>query len=338
MKRAERVLIISMQKSGTHLIQELMTALDYRIYGAARIAPEVSPVFDDEQRSAIARLVMNKDEYEALNEHGNADRFLELTDAAWESLAWTWQKRLGVPLVNRYGQEQMDFIERAPHHHQISSTRFVETPPNICWIFHELDSNKVDGKFLEEWSETGEPRIIFNYRDPRDVMLSFVNYLSGKTGRGFGNFSEFKVFSRILQSKDSLKEKLSYALRDRSFPGHGDLERAMWMLHHPKVCKVSFEELVGPSGGGTYQAQYTVIERILKHLGIAGNPEEFGNRIFNQNAFTFMKGQIGGWQDVYTSEHMYLFEKAFGDILEQYGYATVGAEKNRAKRHDVSVL
>ena len=81
-----------------------------------------------------------------------------------------------------------------------------------------------------------------------------INFLTGKTGNGIGNFSEFQIFSRILDSLPSLDDQLTYALSDPSFPTQGDLGRMFWLLSHPNVCKISFEELIGPHGGGSEEA------------------------------------------------------------------------------------
>ena len=54
---AERIMIVSLMKSGTHLIQELIVALGYKVYGSSRIPPEIRPVFDRDARLKIAEMV-----------------------------------------------------------------------------------------------------------------------------------------------------------------------------------------------------------------------------------------------------------------------------------------
>ena len=41
--KEERVILISLQKSGTHLIQELMVHLGYGMWGESKITPEIEP-------------------------------------------------------------------------------------------------------------------------------------------------------------------------------------------------------------------------------------------------------------------------------------------------------
>jgi hypothetical protein len=304
-------------KSGTHLIQELFVALGYGIYGQSRIPAELRPVLDDETRLRTARLVYDAG---ALAELESKEEFSEATDRAWDALGWAWQIRFGLPLENRYGFEvtNADLIEQAQR--RSASSDFADTPSGVCWVLPELDVKRLDGRFIREWSSTGEPRIVFNYRDPRDVLLSMVNFLVGRTRQGVGTFSEFQIFARILESKQTLDEQLSYALCDPSFPGAGDFERALWLLHHPNVCKVSFEELVGPDGGGSVDAQRRAVGHILDFVDAAGDPDTLAQRLYRRDAFSFYKGRIGAWRDVFSREHLKLFERRFGEVLSLYGY------------------
>ena len=103
-------------------------------------------------------------------------------------------------------------------------------------------------------------------------MVSFVNYMCGRTGRGFGNFASYQVMSRVLNNLGSFEEKLTYALEDVNFPGHGDLRDLYWLFKHPYVCTVRFEELIVLTGGWSRDKQVTAIKRILTHLNVNGDP------------------------------------------------------------------
>jgi L-ornithine N5-monooxygenase len=316
---AERVIVISIMKAGTHLIQELMVALGYGIYGQSRVTPDIRPVLDAQTRWRIARMVYGAEEIAKL-EASEETAFIEGTDRAWDALAWTWQIKFGMPVINRYGRQAINtaLVEQAQA--RTLASDFSETPAKMCWMLTEFDIDKIDGHFLQEWTTTGEPRIIFNYRDPRDVILSMVNFLSGNTKRGYGHFSEFQVFNKILSSKPTLEEKLTYALTDPSFPGYDAFAKTLWLLNHPNVCKVSFEELVGANGGGSMQAQQHAVARVLDFLGQDKPAESVASQLFSQDAFSFFKGQIGAWHDVFTPEHQKLFNDRLGHMLSLYGY------------------
>ncbi|MFJ8196355.1 hypothetical protein [Streptomyces sp. NPDC096152] len=318
--RAERVVVVSLMKSGTHLVQELMLALGYRIYGQSRIPQEIQPVLDEGTRDRIVRMVHGDQAADALGEQGE-EAFRVGSDQAWEALGWAWQQRLGMPLVNRYGARltQTELVEQA--FRRTAGTPFSATPENTCWIIPELDIKKLDGKFVEEWAQTGEPRILFMYRDPRDMVLSMVNFLLGKTVQGFGNFSEFQVFHSILKSKGSLEERLLYALSDPAFPGSGDHERMLWLLNHPNVCSLSFEEMVGPQGGGSAEAQLDVVRRVIEFVGADADPEKTADGIFRRDSFSFFKGQIGSWREAFTPRVERLAHERLAKSLELYGYS-----------------
>ncbi len=319
--QAQRVVIVSLMKSGTHLLQELMVALGYKMYGAGvRLRPEILPVLDEATRWRIARLAYDKHALGELETAG-PEEFAEATDRAWDALGWSWHIRLAQPLVTWYSREMVDsgFIEQV--HRRTVGSDFADTPAGVCWVVNQFDIRQLDGHFLREWSQTGEPKIIFNYRDPRDVLLSMVNFLSDRTGKGFSNYNDFLVFSRILKSKASLEEQLAYALTDPSFPAQRDLAHMIWLLNHPDVCKTSFEELVGPRGGGTAKAQAGALNRVFEFLGVTGTgPDDVSGGLFNPDVFSFYRGQIGGWREAFTPELERLAEDRLGDLLRLYGY------------------
>jgi hypothetical protein len=319
--RAERVLLVSLMKSGTHLIQELIVALGYGVYGSSRIPPEIRPVLDDDTARRMARMVYDEKTFGQLAGAGDP-AMREAGLKAWEALGWAWQLRLGMPLESRYGAELINTVMIQQALRRTADSAFAQTPANVCWVATELDIKKVDGGFLREWSATGEPRIIFMYRDPRDMTLSMVNFLSGRTAQGYGNYSEFGVFNRILSAKPSLADKLTYALTDPAFPGVDDYQRSLWLLHDPNVCKVSFEELVGPDGGGSPAAQLAAIGRITEFLGLAADAREIASRLFRRDSFTFYKGQIGSWREAFGPEHKAILASRLGAAIEQYGYAS----------------
>jgi hypothetical protein len=153
-----------------------------------------------------------------------------------------------------------------------------------------------------------------------------VNFLSGKTAGGFGNYSDFLVFNRILDALPTLADKLTYALTDPAFPCMGDHRRALWLLHHPQVCKVSFEDLVGVRGGGSADAQLATVRRVVEFLGFGGNPdvipERLADQLFNRGSFTFYRGQIGAWREAFTSAHRRLVADRLGAVIDLYGYGS----------------
>jgi hypothetical protein len=248
--------------------------------------------------------------------------FNSATDRAWEALAWSWQARFGIPLANLYSMELIDtgLIQQA--YQRTVGSSFTDTPAGICWVLHEFDLPKIDGAFLREWADTGQPKVIFNYRDPRDTILSLINFISGRTKQGLSSFSNLLTFRDILLSKPTLDERVTFALTDPSFPCQpADFMRMAWLLHHPGVCKVSFEALVGPEGGGSAESQVRATARLIDFLQDADSPaERVASSLYNRDAFSFYQGRIGTWREVFTAEHCRIAEERFGEVLSLYGY------------------
>jgi hypothetical protein len=313
-------MVISFQKSGTHLMQELMLELGYRMVGVPRPSPHTVPDFDDGQRSAIAALVMSKVDHDALLDTAGTEEFVERTDAAWSALLWHWQRRLGQQVVNRYGQTRVDSADGVISNPYLPYTRFADTPAGLCWMFHELDLHRVDGSFLSEWVETASPPLILNCRDPRDTVVSMINFLEGRTRAGYGNFFEADIFSAILASKPTWEEKIDYALRDPWFLARDQFEKALWLFNHPDVCKVRYEDLIGRQGGGSREAQVDAVRRILRHVGSDRDAEAVADRMYNPDSWSFYQGRSGGWRERFTDRNLDRFAEQFGDILAQYGY------------------
>lgn len=309
-QRAERVVVVSLMKSGTHLIQELIVALGYGVVGQSRITEDIKPKLDDEVGDRIRLLVAEKSRVDGVD-----------PKQAWESLSWAWQHRLGARLGSLYGMEFL--VNQDVEHvaHRTARSRFADTPPNTCWILPRLRLPDVDGAFLNEWRDTGEPRIILMYRDPRDVLVSMINFLQGKTAVGFGRFSNFAVYSKILQSLPDISTRVGYALADPDFPGAGDFLTSLWLLRHPDVCAVSFEELVGARGGGSEDLQQTAIRRVIRFLGCSNADTVPGDRLFNTGSFSFYKGQIGNWRKELSPELQEFVTQHFARELAEYGYS-----------------
>ncbi|MBV1849979.1 sulfotransferase domain-containing protein [Catellatospora tritici] len=188
-----------------------------------------------------------------------------------------------------------------------------EYPPRTCLFLHGLEV----GSHLLNWCSTREPRILFNYRDPRDSLLSLVNYLLQRANEPYSQFARNVIFAEILEAMPSASAQLDFAITHMG--EHVEkYNRNSWLLFHPSVAKLSFEELVGTDGGGSESQQRATIRRVGEFLGIAPRDEE--PRLFDSSVRTFFRGQIGAWRDVYSPEQTRTFGRLYGDVLRTYGY------------------
>ncbi|HVW99781.1 MAG TPA: hypothetical protein VHA52_05035 [Candidatus Babeliaceae bacterium] len=93
-----------------------------------------------------------------------------------------------------------------------------------------------------------------------------------------------------------------------------------WMKH-PAFYTVKFENLVGPKGGGTLDAQLQEIKNIARHIGIHLTDTQalkVSNELFG-GTWTFREGKIGDWKNHFKQKHIDAFKKRAGQFLIYYG-------------------
>jgi hypothetical protein len=193
--------------------------------------------------------------------------------------------------------------------------------PNAAYFLHECPVNGFRRTILEHWRAHGDPKFIYNYRDPRAVLLSQVNYLRQRHRRvSFSGTPYHLLFSDVLQAQPTERDALDVALQcmgdylTESFLG------SVWMLHHPQVLKLRYERLVGERGGGRADHQLEEVASVLRHLGLAGDPRAIAARLYDPSQATFHRGSSEAWREVYTPAQLQLFERRYGHLLDIYGY------------------
>ena len=319
--RAERVIVVSPRKSGTHLIQRLMALLDYGIYGEPVPSAEGRAAFSLRERLELAERFLEPEELADIDIRRDTKEFVRRTDLLLIQLGWIWQVRLAARNLSHVEVSHPDAEFRLRMKPDAWRRPFWQTPPRLCWMFHAIDVWRMDPKFLNERTTNAQPAMILNYRDPRDALVSTVNFFSGAGGLEFRRFPESAIFRPILQNIPDLSGRITYALRDPALPLLSDYESAVSLFHHPQVGKVAFEDLVGPDGGGSPARQVAAVERVAARLGLDADPAAIAGKLFDRGSFTFHKGRIGAWREVFTRHHEELFNARFGHLLEIFGYA-----------------
>jgi hypothetical protein len=85
---------------------------------------------------------------------------------------------------------------------------------------------------------------------------------------------------------------------------------------------VRFEDLVGPQGGGSRDAQIDMLRRLARHLGASVGDEDLtriADNLFG-GTFTFRKGEIGSWRQNLSADHQLQFKRIAGNVLVEMGY------------------
>lgn len=261
-KRADHAIVVSLAKTGTNLVANLMRALGYHCVG-----------------------------------QGLRETYQEID----EKLAG-WSSRTP---ANKGGLWHSDDLVRLIH----------EFPPHTCLFLHRIDFSPS----LLDWCLCYEPPLLFNYRDPRDALLSLMNYLLLRANDRFTELPWNYIHAQILSAISDPDQQLSYAIQhmDRhivTFREHS------WLLYHPNVCKISYERLVGANGGGDDQLQRSVVADVMGHVGMRGDPASLARGLYNPGARTFHQGKVQGWAGIFNEQHVRAFERKYADILATYGY------------------
>jgi hypothetical protein len=298
------VLLVSIPKAGTHLLGSLLTKLGYLGHGWAK---EQSPV----EQAKLADQLKGLEQIRALSAaHPNVP-FLPLckfVGVEAEARVEPLSKQMRHALNLRHAPALALSLDA------LSNKQLF--PANVFLNVHELWYDEYSSRFLEDWILTGQPRIIFNYRDPRDQIISMVHFLTDPSAPS-GVLG--KLFRPILQRFESFEERLSFAIRCPTFPFREIYRRNAWMLQHPGICKIRFEDIVGPQGGSTEKLQSECLERAIQFLGITADINAVAQTLFGGTK-TFRQGRANAWKETFTESHQREFEREFGDVLQIYGY------------------
>jgi hypothetical protein len=167
-----------------------------------------------------------------------------------------------------------------------------------------------------------EYRTIVMLRDPRDVAVSTVFYVS--------RLKRHRLYERFNSEITSFDDRLMASIvgvaagsRRGLVPINRRISRYKRWLDVPNVFPCRFEDLIGPSGGGSVERQRAAIIGISNHVARPVGPDEadgLAARTWSTNSSTFRKGTIGDWRNHFTEEHKDAFKALAGDLLIDLGY------------------
>lgn len=160
----------------------------------------------------------------------------------------------------------------------------------------------------------------FIYRDPRDVVVSHVFYVSDINNRHVHH----EFYSKQLAGFDA---RLEVSIRGRPeldipFPDiRARFEPYLGWLEREEVLALRFETLVNK--------EVETFDGIVKHAMERGFAYEGSRRkaaetlrsaIAPQRSPTFREGKSGGWREHFGLRHKELFKELSGDLLIRLGY------------------
>lgn len=232
---------------------------------------------------------------------------------------------------------------RNPWHNVKKLPRLAVSPDTGVNVDLDIPANRVSKKWLHKYLAAIMPgeyltahlpydqdlrrflaardfRLLFIYRDPRDVLVSLANF----------HRRSHKPFQRIFNAAEP-RERWKIALEGVSAgnsalsPLPERLSRAQGWIKDPAVCAVRFEDLIGDQGGGDFEIQKKTLARILRHLSVEVSDAErhyLQENLFFRRSETFHKGQIGQWEEVMSDNDIVLANERLGDMITAYGYTS----------------
>lgn len=148
----------------------------------------------------------------------------------------------------------------------------------------------------------------FIYRDPRDQIISRINYIRSTPSHTLHQTFKEKSISELIFF---CTEKINVYYQCR-----------LGWYNCEHIYSTTFEKLVGSKGGGSDEQQQIEIFNIANHLGIKLSSTQIAE--LSRNLFggtgTFNKGQIGNWKNYFNQEHIDYFKKVAGSLLIELGY------------------
>jgi hypothetical protein len=160
---------------------------------------------------------------------------------------------------------------------------------------------------------------IFIYRNPMDILVSEANYYHKEGKTAFFPYLAGKSFEdRLLTLIDD--PWLLGSIRNR-------IGNFIPWLQFQNVIPISFEELVGPRGGGSIEAQTRLIWSLQIKLHVPGNPRHYGDQVFDKDSPTFHEGQVGNHRKLFTEEAYQRFSSLPQDFMQLFGYTIQGDEE-----------
>ena len=158
----------------------------------------------------------------------------------------------------------------------------------------------------------------FIFRDPRDVVVSHVFYVTEMAARHvhhnyYASLPDFnsRLNVSILGKPNTDIEFLNIA--DRFVPYLGWLE-------HPEILSIHFEDLVNDRAATLTRILDHFLARVPLHSPRRLILDSLQSSINPTKSPTFRSGKTGEWKNLFMEEHKKIFKDVAGDLLVKLGY------------------
>ncbi len=158
----------------------------------------------------------------------------------------------------------------------------------------------------------------FIFRDPRDVVVSHVFYVTEMESR--------HVHHAYYQSLPDFDARLKVSILGRpdaniEFSNIADrFAPYLDWLNHPEVLTIHFEDLINDRAATLNR----ILDHYLAHASLQAPRElildSLESSINPSRSPTFRSGKTGEWQNHFTDEHKKIFKDLADDLLVKLGY------------------
>ena len=160
-------------------------------------------------------------------------------------------------------------------------------------------------------------RMICIRRDPRDILVSFADWIGQRPD--YFMHPAFASLEREARVRLLLRGGQLDVGRLHPFPVV--MRRAAGWLSSARVLNVSFEELIGPAGGGDADSQAKALAAIHAHVNAPLPLEQVEPATIYGGSLTFNKGRSHRWRELDDPELVQEIEDVIGPHLGCWGYS-----------------
>lgn len=153
---------------------------------------------------------------------------------------------------------------------------------------------------------------LFILRHPLDILVSEANYVA-RPGRTLysGRYEARDFAARVATLLDDEAMLGRFARRVADF--------APW-LDFPNVLPLTYEDLVGPEGGGERGRQRDLVWSLMLRLGIPGAADDIAARLYDRDSPTFGEGRIGANREALPLDLRRRAAAELAPVMAAFGY------------------
>lgn len=158
----------------------------------------------------------------------------------------------------------------------------------------------------------------FIFRDPRDVVVSHVFYVTDMEKR--------HVHHDYYKSLPDFNARLKVSIMGRpdvdiEFPNIADrFAPYLEWLDHKEVLSIHFEDLINDRASSLTRIMDHFLARVALQISRGSILESLESSINPKRSPTFRSGKTGEWKKHFTEEHKKVFKEVAGNLLIRLGY------------------